>query len=73
MPQKLPKRQGPIEPAQSPGLPKAEPNRVVIMRTMRDMDGREERVIDLIEIVKPGVLRTYRESRTYGPGELPKK
>lgn len=67
MPKKL-KRAGPIESA-SGGPPKAEPNRVIIMRTWTDASG-VEKTIDLIEQVKPGLLRTYRETRTFGPDLL---
>ena len=71
MPKTL-KRAGPIEPA-SGGLPKAEPNRIVIKRTWTNADGSEDRTINLIEQVKPGLLRTYQETRHIGPVELPKK
>lgn len=53
----------------SDGL-KAEPNRIIMKRTWTMPDGSQERTIDLIEVVKPGLLRTYRETRTYGPDEL---
>ena len=69
---KLPKRAAALEGTETPGLPKAAPNRVVIKRTMTNSDGSQDKTIDLIEVVKPGLLRTYRETRHIGPAELPK-
>lgn len=51
--------------------PKAEPIRIIIMRTMDLADGTQERTIDLVEEVKPGLMRTYREQRVIGPESLP--
>lgn len=65
-------RTGPIETTETPLTPKAEPNRIIIKRVWTDADGSQERTIDLIEQVKPGLLRTYRETRTFGPDLLPK-
>lgn len=70
MPKKL-KRAAAIERAETPGLPKAEPNRLILKRIWTNADGSEDRTIDLVEQVKPGLLRTYRETRTFGPDLLP--
>lgn len=64
-------RTGPLETTETPLPPKAEPNRIIIKRVWTDADGSQERTIDYIEQVKPGLLRTYREMRRYGPRELP--
>jgi len=67
----LPAKSAPL--ARDGSLPPiASPSRVIIMRTWTDDHG-EERTIDLIEPVRPGLIRTYRETRKTKPEEFPRK
>lgn len=61
----------PLAPRASAPL-KAQAERVIITRVWTDDEG-QERTIDIIERVKPGLLRTYRETRSYKSAELPRR
>lgn len=50
--------------------PIAPPERVVIMRTWTDDTGIEK-TVDIIEPIRPGLIRTYRETRKTKPEEIP--
>lgn len=51
--------------------PIAPPSRVIIMRTWTEDDGHTEKTIDLVEPIRPGLIRTYRETRRTKPEEIP--
>ena len=59
------KKAAALDRAEVPLPPKAAPARIIIKRTWTNEDASEDRTITLIEQVKPGLLRTYQETRHF--------